>query len=98
MFNNPGKKLKFLAKIVFYVLLFLPLVIGIVLIFSGLLDGIGGYAITFSTVLVGVLLVLFGILNAWLSSILLYSFGQLVEDTQKTRKAVEKILELEEEL
>lgn len=98
MFKNPGQKLKLLAKIVFYVLLFLPLVIGIVLIVSGLLDGVGGYGVTFPAVLFGILLLGIGLLNAWLSSILLYAFGELIEYTRAIKKDVEKIRKLEEDL
>ena len=98
MFNNPGEKLKTLAKIVFYVLLFLPLVTGIVMVIMGLIDGFGGEGFGISAVLIGILLLALGFANAWLGSIFLYAFGELVENSAATRKAVEQILKLEKEL
>lgn len=88
MFKNPGSKLKTIAQLIFW------LTIAFYVIFGMVLASRFGIDIAFM-VAVGFLL---GIAIGWLSSIVLYAFGEMVEDTRKTRVAVEKILKLEEDL
>ena len=88
MFNDPGRKLKLLARILFVLLSIIPLLLGIVLIFGDFQDvpflASGGAA----AVLIGIVVILFGFLSAWLSSILLFAVGSAIDDIQTIRRIV----------
>ena len=94
MFKNPGAKLKSLAKVLFWFILVFSVLYAVNLCFFEPASGETGTLelITFF------LLIVVSILSAWLSSIGLYAFGEMVENTHATREAVEKILKLEEDL
>lgn len=90
MFNNPGKKLKSLAKLIFWLAIVLN-----VLLFLGIYgtavveEGAKGSALAlFVFVALGLLI---GALIGWLSSILLYAFGELIEDIHSMRKQINRI-------
>ncbi len=81
MFNNVGDKIKGLAMTTF--------IIGTI---AAVLLGIAVIVVNEELALVGVLIIGLGILIAWLSNLLLYGFGELVEKTceiaRNTSKAV----------
>ena len=95
MFNNPGGKLKGLAKVVFWLELILFILSGLVVIISGI-NGSGslsynGYRASMSpavAVVAGILIIVFGIFIAWISTISLYAFGELVESNDKILQIV----------
>ena len=97
MFNNPGGKLKGLAKVVFWIEIISFSITGLATMFTGGLltrslysYGYGSYSssISFASVLAGLLIIGFGVLLAWISSIGLYAFGELVESNDKILQIV----------
>ena len=79
MFKNAGAKLMSLAKVIFgiYVAIFL-----IVAIAAGVTTGgVGGFFVFLISLLVGIVI-------AWLSTILLYAFGELCENTKAIREGM----------
>ena len=77
MFQNPGSKLKTLAIVVFVITVVIFCVAGI----------IAGRAAD-SMVLI-ILIIALGILVGWLSSIILYAFGSLVQDVEDIKSAID---------
>lgn len=67
MFDNIGGKIKGLASILTWIGIVASVIIGIIFI----ADGDGG----------GILIMILGSLTSWLSSLLLYGFGELIENT-----------------
>ena len=88
MFQDPGQKLKNLAKFIFYVIIILH-VIG-ALILCGVLKA-EGYGITGLFFFLLLVELLIGALVGWLVSIGIYAFGELVEDAHATRQSVERL-------
>ena len=70
-FNNIGKKIKTMAKISFYLLSVLFLFYGILLIIKTDND------------ILGLLWLILGPIISWISSFVLYGFGQLVDNSDK---------------
>ena len=70
-FNNIGKKIKAMAKISFYLLSVLFLFYGILLIIKTDND------------ILGLLWLILGPIISWISSFVLYGFGQLVDNSDK---------------
>jgi hypothetical protein len=70
-FNNIGKKIKTMAKIIFYLLSVLFLFYGILLIIKTDND------------ILGLLWLILGPIISWISSFVLYGFGQLVDNSDK---------------
>ena len=85
MFKNPGKKLKGLAKVIFWISLIIYVVIGVLIMVgadpagNGSLDGP-------AAIVAGVLIIAVGFLVAWLSSIAIYAAGAAVDDIQTIKK------------
>ena len=88
MFENPGQKLKKLSKVVFW----LVVVLNMLLLLSAALSLLAnGMKLSFLG-LIGLLLGLaLSVVFAWLLSIGLYAFGELVEDTHASRRALERV-------
>lgn len=89
MFNNPGKKVKLLARILFVLLSILPVLGGIVIMMidtSTFGIDLGGLQ-----VIIGLLVIIFGIIFAWLSSILLYTLGAMADDLEIIHRATVRI-------
>lgn len=80
LFKNAGPKLKVLAKVIFVISLIIGEIIGIVSIAAGADSWNGGILIT-----IGVILVIISPLLAWLSSIILYAFGELCDNVSDIR-------------
>ena len=70
MFDNIGSKIKGLASIITWIGIIISVILGIVLMCLGK---------TF--VIVGLCVLFFGALMSWISSFLLYGFGELIERT-----------------
>ena len=97
MFDNIGKKIKGLAKTICIIQMILFVIIGVVLMSSGVSDSDDeyygyyghpgyGYAEEQSTSseggeIAGLLVIIIGPLAAWASSFILYGFGELVDKT-----------------
>lgn len=64
MFQNAGKKLMGIAKLVFFFYVLVGIIMGIVMMVK-------------VNVLVGLLMIVVGIVSGWLSTIMLYAFGEL---------------------
>ena len=82
MFNNPGRKLKIVAIIAFFLVILAGLGLGVAVIlirndFYGIFIGVG--------------FIIFSIVLAWLGALLIYSFGQLVQSTQNSEKTLKQI-------
>lgn len=80
MFKNPGNKLKSLASLIFAVIVVVFLMIGFAV-------GIEIDRVLFSLLIIGGI----GVIVGWLSSIMLYSFGELVNDVEEIRAAVDEM-------
>ncbi len=72
MFKNAGSKLKSLARIIFALNVIIGIVVGIVMIKAS-------FVLLIVSVAVGVLI-------GWLSSIMLYAFGELCENVHEINK------------
>ena len=97
MFKNPGGKLKGLAKVVFWLELILFILSGLMVIIAGLsgsdidINLPGSYRASMppvASIIAGILIIAFGIFIAWLSTISLYAFGELVESNDKILQIV----------
>ena len=77
MFTKIGKKIKTVATVLFYVLAVSSVIGAFYVIFNfGKIVGTG------NAILLGVLIALLGCLVAWLSSITLYGYGELVDNSE----------------
>jgi len=76
LFGNSGKKVKSLALGVFFVEAIGSIITGIILMGIGIIFMVTDYFIAF-----GLLAIVFGPAIAWLSSLVLYAFGELVDKT-----------------
>ena len=76
MFTRIGKKIKTVATVLFYIMAVSSVIGAFYVIFNfGKLFGVG------NAILLGVLIALVGCLLAWLSSITLYGYGELVDNS-----------------
>lgn len=80
-FRNPGAKIKAVAPILLKILIFLDVITGIVAFITAMSVGIQGFL--WGT-LYGVLICVVGAFSSWLLSLLIYAFGQLVENSAMT--------------
>ena len=69
MFNDVGKKLMSLAQIIAAIVIALGCVVGLSLLMLT------------ENAFMGFIIIVLGVLWGWLSGVLLYAFGQLVDDT-----------------
>ena len=79
MFCNIGEKIKALAQIITWIGIIVCVVLGIIII-----------ANDDELVLIGLLVMVLGSLLSWVSSFVLYGFGQLIENSDKIVKKMEK--------
>jgi hypothetical protein len=81
MYNNIDRKIKVLAKVIFWVGVIASVAIGIAMIVTGAnMRRGGGLIMLGSGLLVG------GSLCSWISSMLLYGYGTLIENTSNCAK------------
>ena len=83
MFNNVGEKIKAVAKAWFYIGVFLSVVCGLICLLVGLFNEES------FLVLSGLSSLVIGPFSAWLSTLFLYGFGELIDTNQKLNEAVE---------
>ena len=83
MYNNIGKKIKILAKIICIVIAVFWVIVGFVLIF-------GRYSSPFVR-LIGFLTAIVGPFFAWVSSFLLYGYGELIEQNAEIKKEIKRL-------
>ena len=83
MFNNIGEKIKKLAKFLFLLIIALYVLIGICMAISLGVQDDGNLGLIVGVVLFPVIVGV-GILVAWLNTIILYAFGELVDNSKKS--------------
>ena len=86
MFKNPGKKLKTLAKVFFWISLICYILIGIAAMLAGVSFAESSDIPVPVVLIAGIFIIVMGILLAWLSSIALYAAGAAVDDIQTIKK------------
>ena len=79
MFNNPGKQLKTLATVIFWIEVASSVIVGFIV--AVLLSDISALL----QIIAFILIVLYGVAIGWLSGIVLYAFGDLVHDTKQIK-------------
>lgn len=84
MFSNIEKKIKMLAKVLTWIGIVGSVLAGLMFIITGLSQGAGGAGVA-----LGILMMVLGSLGSWVSNLVLYGFGQLLEDTKATRELME---------
>ena len=93
MFNNIGHKIQKLAKAFWWIGIVFWAIKGIDLIGSlSMTHELTGSYVTASSaagVLVSIVSIVVGVLVSWIGSLVLYAFGQLVEDTHAIRENTE---------
>ncbi len=101
MFNNIGKKIKTLAKILCWVGIVCSVLTGIAIIVSGgnaTLAVNNGYSpltmessyTTVPSAVIGIVVIILGSLAAWIGSFFAYGFGQLIENSDQIRENTSK--------
>ena len=85
MFNNPGKKIKGLAKLSFVIGLVVSVALAIVM-FAIAEDSY----VEAPFIIAGLLCIIVGPFLSWLSSIAVYGFGELVENSTQIKDHLEK--------
>lgn len=85
MFNNPGGKIKKLAKFIFVIELILFIIGGLIMIASGLFMVSSSDPASIALIIGGILTILIGIVSAWLSVLAMFAYGSMVEDVEEIR-------------
>ena len=88
MFKNAGRKIKGIAKTVFWLIVICVIIGALSLLGLGAYVEEGEYMAGF--VLGAVFMLVFGILYAWLGTIMLYGYGELIDSNQRIANSVEK--------
>lgn len=78
MFNNVGRTIKILAKVLFGV----GIGLSVILWLSCLVIGIAEQSV--GTVILGGVILVLGIIGSWINSVFIYGFGSLVESNETT--------------
>ena len=89
MFEDVGKKLQFIAKIVTWIGIALSIISGMVVIVNAIDNNQGGLA------LVGLLFMGVGSLVSWLSSLVFYAYGEIVDNAVQNIPRVYPMLSVE---
>lgn len=101
MFKNPGKKIKILAKIHFWLFVVLGIIAAIMCFASGSVlknaatDSLRNWK-DWQFVVMGLGCLVGGVVIGFLSSLPFYAFGSLVEDTAESKAALLRIEGLKE--
>ena len=85
MFKNPGKIIKDYVQFLFWLLVVVVAVVGVLCILS-------------DSILYGICIIVFGVLSAYVFCLLLYAFGDLVESNAETKANTEELLNILETL
>ena len=87
MFNNIGRKIKTLAKVLCWLGIIASVISGIAMVLTGVDAELGGAA----AVVGGIVMMVVGSLVSWIGSFCMYGFGQLVENSDiRTRVALQQ--------
>ncbi len=84
MFDNIGEKIKKVAKVTAWIGIVVSIIGGIVLFFWGLIE----LEYLWFLIFLAPITVVVGCIMAWLSVIMLYGFGELIENSKKTNKEI----------
>ena len=102
MFNNIGRKIKTLAKVLCWLGIIASVISGIVMVLTGVAFNrasvVRGYSATVDSelggaaaVVGGIVMMVVGSLVSWIGSFCMYGFGQLVENSDiRTRVALQQ--------
>lgn len=82
MFNNIGKKIKIYTSVIFYMNVFFNIVAG------GIVFGLGLTNKQVLLMVIGVIIGVVGTFLAWISSFVLYAYGQMSEDIHFIREYI----------
>ncbi len=85
MFNNPGKKVKGIAIVLFVILLVAYVLAGIYFITYGWRQ----FGDRTLGIIAGVASIALGFLFSWISAIFLYAWGNMVDDIQTIKERLE---------
>ena len=85
MFDNPGQKLKKLAKFVFWLLAILNVIVILVI---GALPSENGMKLGVTGILLLLVWLVIGTVIAWLVSVSVYAFGELTDDNHAMRMMI----------
>ena len=88
MFSNSGKKVRIIAFVQFLILLLASIIIGGLFIIGAQQEG----ALVMG-LLIGFTIIIFGTLLAWILSIGLYAFGEMVENVGRISRNVDVLME-----
>lgn len=91
MFDNIGSKLKVFAKVLFWIMTVLYVILGIVVIAGSTHSGYRYSYTDESAIVSGILLMLLGPLLSWVFAAAIYAFGELVDKTSSTERRVSNI-------
>ena len=89
MFNNIGRKIKTLAKVLCWIGCIFAIIIGISMMVSGgnssyiSMNGTPVSVGSSASVIMGIIVIILGVLASWIGSFAMYGFGQLVENSDK---------------
>lgn len=90
MFSNIGRKIKGLAKFLFWATVAIAIFLGIGTIIFRVGNIYADSSERISAVIMGVVIILGGIILAWLQNFLLYGYGELIDSNQKILKILEE--------
>ncbi len=85
MFNNIGKKIKGLAKLVCWIGIIIFAIVGLGVIISGIS---GDNAV--SAIISGILIIVGGFLVSWIGSFVMYGYGELIDKTSDIAENTKK--------
>lgn len=92
MFNNIGKKIKVLAKVVCWIGIVLSFAIGLLIMFgASILQDMGLQKLASKGDLFGLLVMVFGTLVSWIGSFYTYGFGELIDTNQELAQSVRNL-------
>ena len=90
MFSNIGGKIKMLAKILCWIGIVLSVIAGALIILTNS-EAVKLYEEVVPPLAGGIFVIVVGVLGSWIGSFVLYGFGELVDNSSKQKKLLEKI-------
>lgn len=85
MFNNIGKKIQTLAKVICWVGIIFTVLLGAFCLYGG----INTY--NYEMIANGIILIILGPLSSWISSLTLFGFGELVDSNKQMKEDIEEL-------
>ena len=83
MFNNIGRKIKGFAKFLFWIVVIIATIAGVIVIFQGIANSQSDAGEKVKALVAGLLIIAGGVILAWLQNFLLYGYGELIDCSQK---------------